>query len=130
MLTPPKPYGIVRGVHLYETPMKTDIHPTVYKATVVCACGNTFETLSTKETIQTEICSACHPYLTGKQKLVDTARRVEKLQEKQKKQAELAASRKHISKTAKRAAKSNKTKEAKSSAKAALKAAKAALTQE
>ncbi|MDO8600029.1 MAG: 50S ribosomal protein L31 [bacterium] len=58
--------------------MKTDIHPTYHEATVKCACGNTFKVGSTKERIDIEICSKCHPFYTGKQKLVDTAGRVEK----------------------------------------------------
>jgi large subunit ribosomal protein L31 len=63
--------------------MKKDIHPKYYKnAKVICACGHTFSTGSTEEEIKVEICSACHPFYTGKQKLVDTARRVEKFQEK------------------------------------------------
>lgn len=63
--------------------MKKDIHPTYYpKAKVSCACGNTFYTGSTQEEIKTELCSACHPFYTGKQKLVDAARRVEKFKAK------------------------------------------------
>jgi large subunit ribosomal protein L31 len=59
--------------------MKQDIHPTYYpKAKVTCACGNTFEVGSTKEKIEVEICSACHPFYTGNEKIVDTAGRVEK----------------------------------------------------
>ena len=61
--------------------MKKDIHPKYYTdAKVVCACGNTFTTGSTKPEIRVDLCSACHPFYTGKQKLVDTARRVEKFQ--------------------------------------------------
>lgn len=63
--------------------MKKDIHPKYFKnAKVTCACGNEFATGSTVEHIKTEICSLCHPYYTGKQKLVDTARRVEKFAER------------------------------------------------
>lgn len=58
--------------------MKTDIHPTVYNVTVKCACGATFETISTKEDLRVDICSACHPFYTGKQKLVDVGGRVDK----------------------------------------------------
>lgn len=91
--------------------MKKDIHPKYYKeAKVVCACGNTFTTGSTMETINTEICSACHPFFTGKQKFVDTARRVEKFEAKQKKAAAIKAKRKNISKTLKRAKKAAKKK--------------------
>ncbi len=62
--------------------MKKDIHPTFYVAKVRCACGNEFETGSTKESIRVEICSKCHPFFTGKQKLVDTAGRVERFRRK------------------------------------------------
>ena len=58
--------------------MKEKIHPKYVEATVVCACGNTFKTRSTKPELRVEICSACHPFFTGKQKFVDTAGRVEK----------------------------------------------------
>jgi large subunit ribosomal protein L31 len=64
--------------------MKKDIHPAYHEVTVVCACGNTFKTRSThKENIlHLEICSNCHPFFTGKQKLVDSAGRVERFQRK------------------------------------------------
>lgn len=63
--------------------MKTGIHPKYYKTKVVCVCGNVIETASTKgETFSVEICSACHPFFTGKIKLVDMAGRVEKFQKK------------------------------------------------
>jgi large subunit ribosomal protein L31 len=58
--------------------VKKDIHPHLKMVTVVCACGNTFETHSTKDELRLEICSACHPFFTGKQKLIDTAGRVER----------------------------------------------------
>jgi large subunit ribosomal protein L31 len=58
--------------------VKTGIHPEYKKVTVTCGCGNTFETRSTTDDINVEICSACHPFYTGKQKLVDTAGRVDK----------------------------------------------------
>jgi large subunit ribosomal protein L31 len=58
--------------------MKQGIHPKYEKATVRCACGNTFETHSTKGDMQVDICNVCHPFYTGKQKIVDTAGRVEK----------------------------------------------------
>ncbi len=58
--------------------MKKGIHPEFKECKVVCACGNTFVTRSTKEEIRLEICSNCHPFFTGKQKFVDTAGRVEK----------------------------------------------------
>lgn len=63
--------------------MKTGIHPKYFKTKVVCACGNVIETASTKgETFTVEICSGCHPFFTGKLKLVDMAGRVEKFQKK------------------------------------------------
>ncbi len=84
--------------------MKKDIHPEYNtKAKVVCACGNEFTTGSTMDEIKTELCSACHPFYTGKQKLVDSARRVEKFQKKLKVQDKLSKTRK--GKTVKRAAK-------------------------
>lgn len=58
--------------------MKPEIHPTYEKITVTCACGNSFETRSTGDDLNIEICSACHPFFTGKQKLVDTAGRVDR----------------------------------------------------
>ena len=62
--------------------MKPDIHPKYHKALVHCACGNEFETGSTQKKIKVEICSMCHPFFTGKQKLVDTAGRVERFKSK------------------------------------------------
>ena len=62
--------------------MKKDIHPQYAVPTVTCACGNTFTTRSTQDEIHTDICSACHPFYTGKQKLVDTAGRVERFRQK------------------------------------------------
>lgn len=64
--------------------MKPDIHPEYKKVKVVCSCGNSFETRSTvnKDPLHIEICSNCHPFYTGKQKVVDTAGRVEKFQKK------------------------------------------------
>jgi large subunit ribosomal protein L31 len=58
--------------------VKQGLHPDYKIAKVTCACGNTFETRSTSEKLNVEICSNCHPFFTGKQKLVDTAGRVEK----------------------------------------------------
>ena len=60
--------------------MKEGIHPKYNNVTVSCACGNEFETRSTKSEIRLEICSACHPFFTGKQKLVDSGGRVERFQ--------------------------------------------------
>lgn len=58
--------------------MQNDIHPKTYTVTVKCACGETFETVSTKPELRVDICSKCHPFYTGKQKLVDTGGRVDK----------------------------------------------------
>ena len=60
--------------------MKTDIHPNYGEATVTCSCGNTFITESTKPVLKVELCNECHPFFTGKQKLVDTGGRVERFQ--------------------------------------------------
>lgn len=87
--------------------MKKDIHPTYNKsATVSCACGNTMTIGSTADTLQVELCSLCHPFYTGKQKIVDTARRVEKFKarEDQKSQAVLT----HVEKEAKKAERAKK----------------------
>jgi large subunit ribosomal protein L31 len=62
--------------------MKEGIHPKYEESTVSCACGYTFRTRSTKPVIKLEICSNCHPFFTGKQKLIDTAGRVEKFQKR------------------------------------------------
>jgi len=68
--------------------MKAGIHPDYKQAVVVCQCGNTFETRSTRPSIRVEICSNCHPFYTGKQKLVDTEGRVEKFRQKYEKFAQ------------------------------------------
>jgi large subunit ribosomal protein L31 len=62
--------------------MKEGIHPEYTEATVSCACGNVFKTKSTRAEIKLEICSSCHPFFTGKVKLLDTAGRIEKFQKK------------------------------------------------
>jgi large subunit ribosomal protein L31 len=62
--------------------VKPDIHPKSVNATVQCACGETWQTRSTKSEIRLEICSNCHPFFTGKQKLIDTAGRVERFNRK------------------------------------------------
>jgi large subunit ribosomal protein L31 len=58
--------------------VKAKIHPNYVEATVHCACGNTFQTRSTKPNLHTEVCSNCHPFFTGEQRIVDTAGRVER----------------------------------------------------
>lgn len=62
--------------------MKEGIHPNYKKSIVRCACGNTFETGSIKEELKVEICSACHPFFTGKQKIVDTGGRVDRFKKR------------------------------------------------
>lgn len=92
--------------------MKDKIHPQYYpNAKVTCACGNSFTVGSTIEEIQTEICSMCHPFYTGKQNLVDTSGRVEKFKERAAKQEAAAATRK--GKKAKRVATATRKKAAK-----------------
>jgi large subunit ribosomal protein L31 len=60
--------------------VKNDIHPELHMVTAVCACGNSFQTRSTKPELRLELCSDCHPFYTGKQKLVDSAGRVERFE--------------------------------------------------
>ncbi|HOB28629.1 MAG: 50S ribosomal protein L31 [Dethiobacteria bacterium] len=62
--------------------MKENIHPRYFRAKVTCACGESFETGSTKENLRVEICSKCHPFFTGKQKFVDSGGRVERFKRK------------------------------------------------
>ena len=68
--------------------MKPDIHPAYVTTTVSCSCGNTFETRSTVEAIKVELCDQCHPFYTGKQKLVDTGGRVDRFKRRLEKAAE------------------------------------------
>lgn len=74
--------------------MKQGIHPAYHDIKVVCSCGNVVETASTAEKISVEICAACHPFYTGKQKLIDTAGRVERFQKKYAKKDELLQKKK------------------------------------
>ncbi len=62
--------------------MKANIHPQYGDATVTCACGNTWKTRSTKENVHLDICSRCHPFFTGEQRIVDTAGRVERFKKR------------------------------------------------
>ena len=71
--------------------MKTGIHPDYKETRVVCSCGNTFTTRSVKEELHVELCNQCHPFYTGKQKLVDTGGRVERFQKKYAKRARRSA---------------------------------------
>jgi len=70
--------------------MKKDIHPQYEEATVRCSCGNTFTTRSTKKELHVELCSQCHPFYTGKQKLVDSGGRVDRFKKRMEKRAEPA----------------------------------------
>jgi large subunit ribosomal protein L31 len=71
--------------------MKKDIHPKYYpEATVICACGNTWKTGATEEVVRTDVCSACHPFFTGEQRIVDTAGQVERFMRRLEKKVELA----------------------------------------
>jgi large subunit ribosomal protein L31 len=71
--------------------MKTEIHPEYVETRVTCSCGNTFVTRSTKGELHVELCNQCHPFYTGKQKLVDTGGRVERFQRKYAKHAQATA---------------------------------------
>ena len=62
--------------------MKEKIHPKYFEATVTCGCGNTFKTGSTKKELRVDVCSKCHPFFTGKQKLVDTGGRVDRFKKR------------------------------------------------
>jgi len=86
--------------------MKKDIHPKYYpEAKVSCACGASFTTGSTVPELKVELCSACHPFYTGKQKLVDTARRVEKFKTRAAAKSQLGVTQTKKAKRAVRAAK-------------------------
>ena len=74
--------GIVFSTTQWRKFMKQGIHPRYEHSTITCACGNVIETRSTVKNLQVEICSACHPFFTGKQKLVDTAGRIERFNRK------------------------------------------------
>jgi large subunit ribosomal protein L31 len=73
--------------------MKPGIHPEYQEVSVHCACGETWTTRSTRKELRLEICSKCHPFFTGRQKLVDTAGRVEKFNRRYKRKGEPAATR-------------------------------------
>jgi len=73
---------ILQKVKEGELTMKENIHPKYVETEIRCACGETFKTGSTKENLHVEICSKCHPFFTGKQKLADTGGRVEKFKKK------------------------------------------------
>jgi len=71
--------------------MKKNIHPTYYPdATVICACGTTWTTGATQKVIHTDVCSACHPFFTGEQRIVDTAGQVERFMRRLEKKVEIS----------------------------------------
>ncbi len=80
-LGPPRYTGLL-SLNLRKVEMKSDIHPNYVNAHVRCTCGNEFTTRSTNPEIKVEICSNCHPFYTGRQKLVDSGGRVERFQRK------------------------------------------------
>jgi len=80
--------------------MKEGIHPDYKETTITCVCGNVIATKSTRKEIKIEICSNCHPFMTGKQKLMDTAGRVEKFKKKYEAKAETAPKAKKTTKKA------------------------------
>ena len=91
-------YTAVAGIEIsypgHAMPMKKDIHPAYYpEARVQCACSNTFTVGSTKSSIEVEICSHCHPFYTGKEKIIDTAGRVERYKRLVAKKATFSARR-------------------------------------
>jgi len=89
-----------------ELPMKAGIHPAYEEINVVCACGHTFRTRSAhKGDIRVEICSSCHPFFTGKQKLIDTEGRVDRFTKKYQKVRDAAAATKTAAAAAKEARK-------------------------
>ena len=92
--------------------MKEGIHPTYQEVEARCACGNTFKTRSTKPELHLEICSACHPFFTGRQKLIDTEGRVERFSKK------FGAQTSETRKTAEKAARAAKAKTAPAAKKA------------
>jgi large subunit ribosomal protein L31 len=78
----PTPHYLRPTTYHLESSVKAGIHPEYHTATVKCACGNSFQTRSTQSEIHTDICNLCHPFFTGKQKLIDTAGRVERFRQK------------------------------------------------
>lgn len=76
--------GVANPLFLpYSSAMKTDIHPQYEETTVTCACGNSFAVGSTAKDLKVEVCSACHPFFTGNEKVIDAAGRVEKFKARQ-----------------------------------------------
>jgi large subunit ribosomal protein L31 len=83
--------------------MKADIHPKYMECTIVCGCGNTFKSRSTRERIAVEICSACHPFYTGKEKLLDAAGMVDRFKKKYEKTEGAVAAKKKMEDDARKA---------------------------
>lgn len=108
--------------------MKQGIHPEYVECTVRCTCGNTFVTRSTKSELKVDICSACHPFFTGTQKLIDTGGRVQRFADKYGSAKDMVAQRAAAAKAAKaaKAAEAEAAKKAEREAKAAAKAERAA----
>jgi large subunit ribosomal protein L31 len=104
--------------------MKAEIHPNYVDCTVICSCGNTFTTRSTKSEMRIDICNACHPFYTGNQKLIDTGGRVQRFTDRFGSAREAVAAR-EAAKKAERAAKVAAAEEARKAAKAAKAAKKA-----
>jgi large subunit ribosomal protein L31 len=76
----PNDYAII--VDFWGETMKQGIHPKYIEATVSCACGNSFQTLSTKPVLKVDVCSKCHPFFTGQQRILDAAGRVERFRKR------------------------------------------------
>jgi large subunit ribosomal protein L31 len=77
-------HGSLPAIHLvfWEKQMKKGIHPNYVESTVVCACGNSFKTLSIKPLLKVDVCSKCHPFFTGQQRILDAAGRVERFRKR------------------------------------------------
>ncbi len=85
-----------------ESTMKPDLHPVYPPSRIVCACGNVIETRSTRGSFHVEICSNCHPFFTGRQKLIDTEGRVDRFQKKYQRVKDAAAAKAAVKETAKK----------------------------
>jgi large subunit ribosomal protein L31 len=101
-------FGRCLNVLNSSRPMKSGIHPAYEEVNVICACGHTFRTRSAhKGDIRVEICSSCHPFFTGKQKLIDTEGRVDRFQKKYQRVKDAAAAKETAKQAVKDAAKKN-----------------------
>jgi large subunit ribosomal protein L31 len=100
--------ALVRAYPRGESSMKAGIHPAYEEVNVICACGHTFKTRSAhKGNIRVEICSSCHPFFTGKQKLIDTEGRVDRFQKKYQRVKDAAAAKEVAKAAVKETAKKN-----------------------